>query len=224
MKMNPKIEKLRQQAGYTLVELSIAVAIIAALIGAGLYGVPRILDTNKVSVAAQQAALANANHSKMASTTSDMSFATVAVAYAANAAVANPYAAMGLWPDEAVLKTAGSIQYGVQHPFGGYIYPKAIGTALVNSLGVNEGYILKYDAVPSRVCVALTSALAATATQVLVGAPAAATSGPMLVDPAIAAGIVAVKTPTTALSINALSAQCALNPTITKNIYAWYPF
>ena len=50
MKIKAENKSLRKQAGYTLIELSISVAIIAVLVMTGLYGVPRILDANKASL------------------------------------------------------------------------------------------------------------------------------------------------------------------------------
>lgn len=69
MKIKAENKSLRKQAGYTLIELSISVAIIAVLVMTGLYGVPRILDANKVTTLTQQVTLATANYSKIAAQT-----------------------------------------------------------------------------------------------------------------------------------------------------------
>ena len=136
MKIKAENKALRQQAGYTLIELSITVAIIAVLVMTGLYGVPRILDTNKVTTATQQVALANANYSKTAMSSTDLTWANVIAAYASG--TASTYASMGLWADEAILKNSGT-PYAIQHPFGGMIYSKVNTSAIAGYLGVGEG-------------------------------------------------------------------------------------
>jgi prepilin-type N-terminal cleavage/methylation domain-containing protein len=227
MIVNSKVKALQRQAGYTLVELSISVAIISVLIVTGLYGVPRILETNKISNTVQQVSIANANYSKLAAQTGSGAFAYTAT-YAA--ATSSPLAGMGIFPDEAILRN-GSIAYGVKHPFNGSIYSKSVGLPITGFLGVDEGYILKLENVPAKNCFAMASAFGNTAVQISVDAPATApttsaiTTSAATVETANGGGAaVIVKQAGQTLTASTLASQCALNPTVVKNIYLWFAY
>jgi prepilin-type N-terminal cleavage/methylation domain-containing protein len=221
MKIKAANKALRQQAGYTLIELSITVAIIAVLVMTGLYGVPRILDTNKVTTATQQIALASANYSKVAMSSTDLSWATVGGNYSSTATAATTLAAVGVFPDEAVLKTTAGIPYGIQHPFGGLIYSKVNTTALAGTMGVGEGYILKLESVPSKNCFALASAFGSTALQIHVDSTA--TGFIPATDPTVSS-TAPVKTAGSQLSNANLATACSTTPNSSKSIYLWYAF
>jgi prepilin-type N-terminal cleavage/methylation domain-containing protein len=228
MIINSKVKALQRQAGYTLVELSISVAIISVLIVTGLFGVPRILDTNKISTTVQQVSIANANFSKLAAQTGGGGFAyTPTYVTTTSAALAG----MGVFPDEAILRN-GSIAYGVKHPFNGSIYSKSVGTPITGFLGVDEGYILKLENVPAKNCFAMTSAFGNTAVQISVdgsftAAPATSAITASAATPEVAtgsAGAVIVKNAGQTLNAATLASQCALNPTVVKNIYLWFAY
>ena len=218
MKIKAENKALRQQAGYTLVELSITVAIIAVLVMTGLYGVPRILDTNKVTIATQQVALANANYSKVAMSSTDLTWANVATTY--GPLIASTYASMGLWADEAVLKTAG-VPYAIQHPFGGMVYSKVNSTAITGYLGVGEGYILKFDSVPVKNCLALAGAFGATALQIAIDSSGTTGAMPVATDPTT---FTTVKAAGGQLGNAALATACAATPANPKTIALWFAF
>jgi prepilin-type N-terminal cleavage/methylation domain-containing protein len=221
MKVSSKIKALRQQAGYTLVELSISVAIISVLIITGLVGVPRILDTNKVSTVVQQISLANANYSKLAAgNNGSNAFATVGATYVNTTSL--PLAGMGVWPDEAVQKNpATGISYGIQHPFGGNIYSRSTTAGITNFLAVDEGYILKLENIRTKNCFAVASAFGGTAMQIGVNAPATADIGSITAEPV--PGTI-VKAAGASLNQAALATQCATNPSIPKSIYLWFQY
>lgn len=221
MTVNSKVRALRQQAGYTLVELSISVAIISVLIITGLIGVPRILDTNRVSTLVQQVSIANANYSKLATSNGGSNtFATVGANYVTTTSLA--LASMGVWPDEALLKNpATGISYGIQHPFGGNIYSRSTTTGITNFMGVDAGYILKLENIPAKNCFAVASAFGGTALQVGVDAPATAAVGFIAAEPVTS---VLVKPAGSPLNIASLATQCALNPNVTKSIYLWFQY
>jgi len=156
MKIEATHKTLRQQAGYTLIELSIAVAIIAVLVMTGLYGVPRILATNNVSKLAQQMALASANFSKVAAQSpNNKSFANTTVA----TGVAS-IGQMGIWPDEALVKTAAGVVTKITHQFGGSILSAPItATNALTNMAQDEGVWIRLDGIPQAQCFAVGSAL-----------------------------------------------------------------
>ena len=50
MKKTSEIKALREQAGYTLVELAISIAIISVLVVSALFGVQKIVDNKNVKI------------------------------------------------------------------------------------------------------------------------------------------------------------------------------
>lgn len=219
MKIAATTKALQQQAGYTLIELSISVAIIAVLVMTGLYGVPRILDTNKVTSNAQQITLASANYSKVASTSTDTTWATTSSTYAA--ATPLTLAAMGIWPDENVLKSGTSVAYGLQHAFGSYIYSRNATTGIASYIGPNEGYVLKLEKIPAKNCFAVASSFGNTAVQIEVDSGGAPTAGPITTEPT---GATIVKTAGSNLNNTTLATQCQTNPTVAKSIFLWFQY
>jgi prepilin-type N-terminal cleavage/methylation domain-containing protein len=221
MKIKAENKALRQQAGYTLIELSITVAIIAVLVMTGLYGVPRILDTNKVTTTAQQITLATANYSKLASSSTDTTWATTGTLYAAATAV--PLTGMGVWSDENILKstTTPPVFYGLQHAFGGSIYSRNATVGIANYLSANEGYILKLEKVPAKNCFALASSFGNTAMQIEIDSGATPTAGPITAEPT---GATIVKAAGSNLNNTTLATQCQLNPTVAKSVYLWFQY
>ena len=221
MKIKAANKALRQQAGYTLIELSISVAIIAVLVLTGLYGVPRILDTNKVTTTSQQVTLATANYSKLAATSTDKSWATTGTAvYATGTAL--PLTGMGVWPEENVLKSTATppIFYGLQHPFGGFIYSRNTTAGINNFLGTDEGYIVKLEKVPAKNCFAVASAFGNTAMQIAIDSGATPTAGPV----AEPTGGTVVKAAGASLVNTTLATQCQTNPTVAKSIFLWFQY
>lgn len=223
MKIKAENKAVRQQAGYTLIELSITVAIIAVLVMTGLYGVPRILDTNKVTNTTQQITLATANYSKLASTSTETTWATgPTVAYVTGTAV--PLAGMGIWADENILKStvAGvTTAYGLQHAFGNFIYSRNATTGIAGFIGANEGYILKLEKIPAKNCFAVASSFGNTAIQIEVDATAAPTAGPIAAEPT---GATIVKAAGTNLNMTTLANTCQTNPSAAKTIYLWFQY
>lgn len=156
MKIEATHKALRQQAGYTLIELSISVAIIAVLVMTGLYGVPRILATNNVSKLAQQMALASANFSKVAAQSpNNKSFANTTV----QGGIAS-IGQMGIWPDDALVKNSSGVVTKITHQFGGSILSAPItATNALNNLAQDEGVWIRMDGIPQAQCFAVGSAL-----------------------------------------------------------------
>lgn len=229
MIVTTKQKALQRQAGYTLVELSISVAIISVLIVTGLYGVPRILDTNKISTTVQQLSIANANYSKLFSQTGSGSFA-----YTPTYATATrlDLAGMGVFPDEAIVRSGTTnTPYAIKHPFNGFVYSKSVANPIAGFLAVDEGYIVKLEAVPPKNCFALASAFAPTAVMITVdSSTTAATLGPITTAAATTetatgtANAVVVKSAGQNLNTTSLVTQCSTNPTVVKSIYLWFAY
>ena len=154
MKIKAENKSLRQQAGYTLIELSITVAIIAVLVMTGLYGVPRILATNNGSKLTQQVALATANYSKVAAqsgTSKTFADSTTTTGIAS-------LGQMGIWPDESLVKVSGAVAR-ITHPFGGQIISKAItATNALSNMAADEGVWIRLDGIPQSQCFTVGSA------------------------------------------------------------------
>ena len=156
MKIEATHKALRQQAGYTLIELSISVAIIAVLVMTGLYGVPRILASNNVSKLTQQMALASANFSKVAAQSpNSKAFANTTVA----TGVAS-IGQMGIWPDDALVKNSTGVVTKITHQFGGSILSAPItATNALTNMAQDEGVWIRMDGIPQAQCFAVGSAL-----------------------------------------------------------------
>ncbi len=229
MIVTTKQKALQRQAGYTLVELSISVAIISVLIVTGLYGVPRILDTNKISTTVQQLSIANANYSKLFSQTGSGSFAYTP---AYSTATRLDLAGMGVFPDEAIVRSGTTnTPYAIKHPFNGFVYSKSVANPIAGFLAVDEGYIVKLEAVPPKNCFALASAFAPTAVMITVdSSTTAATLGPITTAAATTetatgtANAVVVKSAGQSLNTTSLVTQCTTNPTVVKSIYLWFAY
>jgi prepilin-type N-terminal cleavage/methylation domain-containing protein len=229
MIVTTKQKALQRQAGYTLVELSISVAIISVLIVTGLYGVPRILDTNKISTTVQQLSIANANYSKLFSQTGSGSFAYTPT-YATSTRL--DLAGMGVFPDEAIVRSGTTnTPYAIKHPFNGFVYSKSVANPIAGFLAVDEGYIVKLEAVPPKNCFALASAFAPTAVMITVdSSTTAATLGPITTAAATTetatgtANAVVVKHAGQNLNTTSLVTQCSTNPTVVKSIYLWFAY
>ncbi len=146
MKMNSQIKQIGKQAGYTLIELSIAIAIISVLIMTALFGVQKILENNNVNTTSQQVTLATANINKYAVMLSDKAF----VATTAGAA------ALGIWPDNIVTKNATGVVTKVSNPFGGEYLTAT--TA--------NGYYIAITNVPVSTCLATVAAFGNTASAI----------------------------------------------------------
>lgn len=221
MKIKAEFKPLRQQAGYTLIELSITVAIIAVLVMTGLYGVPRILDTNNVTTLTQQVTLATANYSKIASQMQGQ-----AKTFADSTAATGNLAAlgqMGVWSEENLVKTAAGAVTRITHPFGGGITSKSNANTFTN-LAPDEGVWIRLDAVPVRNCFAVTSAYmnSAITAWVLPSANDAAYSEPTSANVNTVA--TSPKVPAGAVSLTNLATQCQGASGTTKSVYLLFAY
>lgn len=216
MKIKAENKSLRKQAGYTLIELSISVAIIAVLVMTGLYGVPRILDANKVTTLTQQVTLATANYSKIAAQTAGTArtFADARVA-----AGIKSLGAMGVWPEEALTKDNTGAVTKITHPFGGGIQSFSNTIGLTN-MAIDDGYYIRLDSVPLKNCFAITSAFLNTAVTAYV------TTDTVFTEPSVANvdTNTPIKKPGGAVNLANLATQCVGTAGTTKSIYLAFAY
>ena len=150
------IKPLRQrQAGYTLIELSISLAIIAVLLVGTLTGVQRLLRANNANntVSSTQAALTNIT--KLFAASADRGiYATQTLAQ------------MGVWERQTLIRDAANAVIGARNPFGGTItvFPNTIGFgAGVNAVEPNLGYWNRLNGIPGESCASVATSFVNTA-------------------------------------------------------------
>lgn len=163
---------LRQrQAGYTLIELSISLAIIAVLLVGTLTGVQSLLRANNANntVSSTQAALTNIT--KLYAASSDRGIYAHAT-----------LAQMGVWEKSALTKDAAGVVNGAKNPFGGTItvYPNTIAFgAGVDAVAANVGYWYRLNGIPGESCASVATSFVNTAEAIHIStAPSVATTEP----------------------------------------------
>ena len=154
MKINSQIKSLGQQAGYTLIELAIAISIISVLVVGALFGVQKIIDNKNVNLTSQHVSLANANIQKFSKMLADKSFPMNT----------NTAANLGIWPDNITTKVNGSVT-NVANPFGGN-YFTATSSADIGAVKAGNGYFVIITNVPDKVCAAVAGMFGASAWQI----------------------------------------------------------
>jgi len=225
MKIKAENKALRQQAGYTLVELSITVAIIAVLVMTGLYGVPRILATNNISTLSKQVVLATANYSKVNSMSGNSSTKTFADTTVASTGIST-VGAMGIWPTEALTLDSTGTVTAIRHPFGGKIDSQANSNALTG-VTVGSGYWIRLAAIPAAQCFDVSASLIGQASSLWITDGSETTyAEPKSTD---VAGSFSPKAPGAAADLVMLSKACTkpnntAATTTTRNVYALYVF
>lgn len=126
------------QRGYSLIELSIALAIIGVVIAGSIIGVQSILRTNNVNKTISQAN--NATNRIVAKLARDTTYA--------NATTANLTAAnMGIWEDS-YIAAAGV----VNNPFGNDIFVTPLGAAGQFGISGGQAYIYTLTGIPVAAC------------------------------------------------------------------------
>jgi prepilin-type N-terminal cleavage/methylation domain-containing protein len=159
LSLNPGIRQ--RQAGYTLIELSISLAIIAVLLVGTLTGVQRLLRSNNANntISTTQAALTNIT--KLYATVSEPSIYTT-----------TNLINMGVWDSSAVTPAVGTTPAFVKHPFGGRINvaanTAAIGAAGVNQAAAGSGYWYRLGGIPSESCASVATSMQNTAAAIYV--------------------------------------------------------
>jgi prepilin-type N-terminal cleavage/methylation domain-containing protein len=156
MQVTSQIKSIGKQAGYTLVELAISIAIISVLVVSALFGVQKIVDNNNVNAVSQQVSLANTNIQKFAAMLADKQFVLNT----------NTAANLGIWPDNITTKVAGLVTK-VTNPFGGNYYT-ATSSVDVGAVTAGNGYYVIITNVPDKVCASVAGMFGASAWQIVI--------------------------------------------------------
>ena len=151
-----------KQGGYTLVELAIAVAILAVLIVAGLTGVQSILTSGKVNdqikTVAKLGAKVSANYSSL--TTSGVTLATVAN--------------LGAWDTSKVSGSGTTTAVRSAFNSGEFI---TFNATAISGLSANSGFIYTIAGVPREACPDLANGIGSLVYGIAVQTAAAAPAG-----------------------------------------------
>ena len=203
MKLNPKLPK-QNQKGYSLIELSVALSIVAVVIVAGLAGARQVLLSNSVN---SQIRESNQTISKLRKA---LARQTSTIELTGSAA-----GQLGVWPNDRSSCTAAGVctnrsifNQAFEHAFTNT-------AAHGNNLPINGGVMYVLWRVPNQACTDLVNGLDASAYALYAGVSTAQpTTG------AVPAGFSTVKAPdSSTVSVANLAAGCA-NSSGFSDIYA----
>jgi len=136
-----KVSMKNSQRGYSLIELSIVLAIIAVVIGGAITGVQAILQSNNVNKT-----ISTTNKSVGAITAKLLRDNTYANATTINLSST----AMGIWDQKAVT-APGLPAAAVTNEFGGRVHVAPLAAATYG-LAINQGYIYTLTGIPTASC------------------------------------------------------------------------
>ena len=198
LSLNPGIRQ--RQAGYTLIELSISLSIIAVLLVGTLTGVNRLLRSNDANNTISSTQSAVTYISKLYKASSDNTiYGTTKMAQ------------MGVWDNSAVTFTGtGAAQTAaVKNAFGGNIEVGG-NLAAVGTAAIGTGYWYRLSGVPADSCATLATSFVNTADGIYINAAKATTAAAIG-----ATGTTGIyKVPGTAANSTVeLARGCALNGT-----------
>lgn len=129
------------QRGYSLIELSIVLAIIAVVIGGAITGVQAILQSNNVNNT-----ISNTNRAIGAITSKlirDNNYANATT-------VTLSSRAMGIWPEKSVTNP-GLTNAAVTNEFGGAVHVAPM-TGATYGLAANQAYVYTLTGIPTSAC------------------------------------------------------------------------
>ena len=203
MKLNPKLSKQKQK-GYSLIELSVALSIVAVVIVAGLVGARQVLLSNSVNSQIRESNQTISKLRKALARQTDTSELTGSAS-----------GQLGVWPNDRSSCTAGVctnrsvFNQAFEHAFTNT-------AAHGNNLPINGGVMYVLWHVPNQACTDLVNGLDASAYALYAGVSTAAqpTTG------AVPATFTTVKAPDAGtVSVANLAAGCA-NSSGYSDIYA----
>ncbi len=201
----------RSQRGYSLIELSIAMAILSVIIVGSLTGVQRILANNRTNNVLQF--IPRLNATLISGTLGGNGGALITTNLATSLGAFEPNIVNGV----------GAAQT-VRNEYGGR-YAVISNVAAVGAAAANGGYFVYISGVPNNVCPILANGLAALTDGMWIGLAgqlplpgAAANAGQ-----ATPADAQRVQIPGGAFNVANVGTQCALNGETTKTITAFIP-
>lgn len=138
MKSQSQINIHKPQRGYSLIELSIVLAIIAVIIAGAVFGVQAILRANNVNKTISQTNVAA--NKIVAKLIRDSNYA--------NATTVNlTKQGQDVWDVQYVSSTGGT----VENPFNGSVFVAPL-SAAEGGLGISEGFVYTITGLPVSVC------------------------------------------------------------------------
>ena len=144
MQQNIQLPQKNQQGGYTLVELAIAVAILAVLIVSGLSGVQGILTSGKVNDQIKTVAKLNSKVSA--------NFSSTTTSGITSATVAN----LGGWESSKFTVTSGVASIKSAFNTAEFL---STNTGAVKDMAANAGFLYTITGVPTAACPDLANGL-----------------------------------------------------------------
>ncbi|SEL08493.1 prepilin-type N-terminal cleavage/methylation domain-containing protein [Roseateles sp. YR242] len=185
----------KRQKGYTLIELSIALAIISVIIVGSLVGVQRILSNNRANNLLSEIPRINAALVGSAANANSNTLSTITTSNAASLGAFSPNAVS--WEGETATVT---------NAFGGNIFIQGLSNT-INFDGVTRGYVVTATGVARDMCATVVNGLAPLAQALWVDQNTTVPSGPLTSKPADAD---LIKGPGQDASINlgTMSTQC----------------
>lgn len=159
--------KASSQKGYSLIEISIALAIISVILIGGLMGTRQVLLSNSVNGQAKDTAAVIAKISRHYAKQTDTKGTTV-----------HNLARLGVWPAERVTVNQANTVSTIRGVITGTRELVFSNESDIGSLAANTGFIYTIRMVPVDACAELVSALDPMALAIYVGAAAASASDP----------------------------------------------
>ncbi len=189
------------QRGYSLIELSIVLAIIAVVIGGAITGVQAILQSNNVNKT-----ISETNRAIGAITSKLIRDATYSNATTANLSSR----AMGVWAEKSVTG-AGTSSAAVTNEFGGAVFVSPM-TSATYGVAANQAYIYTLTGIPVSACTDLALGLESLALGMSITNQLASS---VSTAPAALGSTVLKAPPSTLPNSNTVSVACAGTGTVT---------
>lgn len=148
--LNKHTRQKQQQQGFTLVELSITLVLIAGFLLAGLYFVQRIQLENAINKTTADATVTM--NAAIAATAGDASTANHSV---------TSLAAMNVWPKDRLIYKDGAVsEVAGQFPGSTEKLAPNVAIATTPPLGANQGFTYTLNNIPSEACASVVKNLA----------------------------------------------------------------
>lgn len=156
----PRKSQISRQAGYSLVELSVALAIVAVILMGSLMGTRQVLLSNSINAQVRDTAAVIAKVQRQ--------YAKQANTLGASNTVLGP---LGIWPAErATVTQSGTTVRGLISGSSEFIFTN---DAAIGAMQINGGFIYTLRQVQTTACAELISALDSVAYAIYAGAAGA---------------------------------------------------